>query len=272
MSPATRLILVAWLVLAAALPARAEQPFDPFDVGFRPPEDARLPGEAELVDRFGRPVALSALLGERPVIFAPVYYTCPNICGVTLGGLFEALANVPLEPGRDFTVVAVSIHPGEGPAEARAAADEAMARYFGEAPVGSVRFLTGTEDQIARVMEAIGFDYRWDPEREEYSHAAGVAVATADGRLARWLPGVVFQPSDLRLAVLEAGEGRIGSLTDRLLLLCYHYDPASGQYNSIVQGSLQIGGGLTVLVLGGFIARSLIRDRRRKPADGGEGG
>lgn len=286
MSPAVRLLggirpalaaiglAVGLAVMAAALPAAAAEPFDPFAIGFQPPEDARLPGSAQLVDRFGTPVRLSALLGERPVILAPVYYTCPNVCGVTLAGLFDALGHVPLEPGRDFTVLAVSIHPEEGPAEARAAADAARQRYRGEMLDGAVHFLTGSEAAIAAVMTAIGFDYRWDPERQEYAHAAGVVVATADGRLARWLPGVTFQPSDLRLAVLEAGEGRIGSLTDQLLLLCYHYDPASGQYNSIVQGSLQVGGVLTVLAVGGFIGRSLWRDRRHKAAERerGEGG
>lgn len=261
-------LLKAMLLAMLLFPTGPASAIDPFAVGFQPPDDARLPGEAALVDHNGAPMRLEELIGGPPLILAPVYYTCPNICGVTLDGLFDALGHVPLQPGRDFRVLTLSIHPEEGSEEARAARREALARFSGELPGDAVRFLTGSEAEIAAVMQAVGFGYRWDPERQEFAHPAGVIVATGDGRVARWLPGVAFQPSDLRLAVLEAGEGRVGSLTDRLLLLCYHYDPASGQYNSIVQGSLQIAGTVTVLALAGFIGHGLLRDRAARHRQG----
>ena len=260
------LLLVAVLGIAMApTPGRAQQPFDPFaaaKIEQRP--GALLPRDAAFVDDEGQPVRLGDYLGEKPVLLAPVYYTCPNLCGVTLSGLFTGLRGLDWTPGEAFEIVAVSIDPAETAADAAKAKAEALRIYGRGAAAAGVHFLTGGEAAIAKVTDAIGFKYAWDERIKQYAHVAEVAVVTPKATLARWLYGVQYRPTDLRLALTDAGQGRIGTVTDQLLLLCYHYDPVSGRYGSIIQGSLRIGGLATFAGLAGFIVLALRRERRER--------
>jgi protein SCO1 len=210
-----------------------------------------LPRQLVLTDSAGRPTALGAFLGRRPLLLAPVDYHCKNICGFTLADLFAALQQLDWTPGRDYDVLVVSIDP------AATAADAAAASRRG--PEG-IHFLAG---DASALTEAIGFRYAYDPESEQYAHPAAVAVVTPDGRLARWLYGYPFEPSDLRLALTEAGGGTIGTIGDRLWLLCHAYDPATGRYTAAVDQLLEAGGGFTVLLLGGFVLIALKREAGR---------
>jgi protein SCO1/2 len=126
-----------------------------------------------------------------------------------------------------------------------------------------IHLLTGTQPAIDAVTGALGFQYAWDEELGQYAHASAVAVLTPDGRLSRWLYGLSYQPEDLRLAVVEAGRGAVGTLTDRILLLCYHYDPATGRYGGLVWTGLRVGGGLTILALLGYGGALILRERKR---------
>ena len=171
---------------------------------------------------------------------------------------------MPLEPGRDYRVLVVSIDPRERPADAAAAKMRAMTRLAAGRLSAATRFLTGPESSSAALMDAIGFRYRWDPQLQQYAHASGIALLTPDGRLARWLAGIGLEPADLRLALAEAGRGGIGGLADRLLLLCAHYDPRTGRYTSVVDGALKIGGLIIVLALAIPIALAVARERRRQ--------
>lgn len=227
---------------------------------------AEVPADVSFVDEFGDPVTIGSFLGEKPVLLVPVYYTCPNLCGVTLAGLFSGLEDMPLEPGSHYRVVAVSIDPREGPAEAAQAKADALKLFPHRNGDAAFHFLTGHPQGIERVMDAIGFQYGWDEEIQQYAHAAAVAVLSPQGRVARWLYGVQYEPLDLRLALTEAGRGAVGGISEQLLLLCYHYDPMTGRYGSLIQGSLRIGGLLTVAALGGFIGMSLYRERARARA------
>jgi protein SCO1/2 len=243
------------LALAAGL---APAPSRAVPVSVTPPLGAAIPPDLVFRDEAGRTLRLADLLGATPVILAPVYYTCPNICGVTLATLFAGLADTSLAPGADYRVVAVSIEPAEGPADAAQAKAKALERF--QIADDAVRFLTGDAGPL---MQAIGFRYGRSARADELEHAVGAAVLTADGRLSRWLPGLGFQPEDLRLALVEAGRGRIGNLADRLLLLCSHFDPETGRYTSSVMALARGLGGATVLLVAGAIGGAVLLERRR---------
>lgn len=258
------LLLPLFALLAAALPAVAapQGRFDPFaEAGIDQKPGARIPTDLTFTDSRGEPATLAALAGGKPLLLAPVQHDCPNICGVTLSGLVQAVSMQKFRPGRDFNIVAFGIDPKETPADA--AAD--MKRLQEAAPRAAnvpVRAVTGTAENVAAVTDALGYRYGWDERIGQYAHVAAVAVLTPDGRLGRWLYGINPQPTDVRLALADAGSGKIGNWSDALLLLCYHYDPATGTYNSVIWSLLRVGGGLTLALGIGGIAFALVRERR----------
>lgn len=248
--------LLLFLLLLAA-PARALDPFR--DAGIDHLSDAAVPMDTPFREADGTPVTLRAIAAGRPILLAPVQHDCPNLCGLTLAGLAQAIAAQHFAAGRDFAVVAFGIDPREGPAEARAALDRLAATF----PGLPMHALTGAAPDVAAVTAALGYRYAWDPALGQYAHVAAVAALTADGRLARWLYGVAPAPTDVALALTEAGEGTVGDWTDQLLLLCYHYDPETGRYGPLVWTLLRVGGGLTAAAAAGFVLLSLRRERRR---------
>lgn len=254
----TRLLPALALLLAAA--SAAAGPFNPFaGAGIDPKPGAQLPVDIPFTDQAGAPATLRQLGAGKPIVLAPVLHNCPNICGVTLGGLMSAIDAQPYRPGRDFAVVAFGIDPAEGREDA-----QKTVRNLGQRNGGTegIHALTGQDANVRAVTEALGYRYAFDPGIGQYAHIAAVAVLTPDGRLARWLYGVAPDPTDLRLALTEAGHGTIGGFGDQLLLLCYHYDPTTGRYSSVIWLLLQLGGGATVLALGGFVGLAVLRERR----------
>jgi protein SCO1 len=256
-----RLRLAFALVFNAlpALAAPAPAP-DLSDIAASPPVGARVPADTMFRDAKDHAMPLAELLSGPPVVLALAYYTCPNLCGVTLGGIASALKDTGFRPGADFRLAALSINPDEGPADAAPARSKALDRL---GTADGVQFLTGNEPAIRRVAEAVGFRFRWHDGLQQFIHPVGVFVLTPDGRVSRWISGAGFDGTNLRLALTEAGGGRIGDLTDRLRLLCYHYDPVHGIYTNMVLGSLRVAGTLTVLGLAGGIGWTLWRERRR---------
>jgi protein SCO1/2 len=249
---------VAALAFLLSVPAAAGTAFDPFTaVKIDPPPHAAVPVDALFLNGDGRSVRLGDYFGSRPVVLAPVYFDCPNICGTTLTQLARAVAASGLKPGTDFELVALSFDAREGPAQAAKAA----ARI----PTRPMHLLTGAQASIDAVTGALGFDYAWDKELGQFAHASAVAVLTPDGKLSRWLYGLSYQPEDLRLAVVEAGHGAVGTLTDRILLLCYHYDPVAGRYGGLVWTALRVAGGLCLVALLGYAAAMIRRERRGTP-------
>jgi protein SCO1/2 len=219
---------------------------------------ASIPSEVMLEDAGGQTLAIGDLLGRRPVLLAPVDYRCKNICGFTIAGLLGALDELEWRPGQDYDLVVFSIDPASRATDAGTARQEQLARFPSLADEG-VRFLAG---DASALTAAVGFRYAYDAETEQYIHPAAVAVVTPEGRLSRWLYGYPFEASDLRLALVETGGGAIGTLSDRVWLLCYGYDPATGKYSAAVHRLLEAGGSLTVLLLGGLVLRMLRRERR----------
>ncbi|HWL69537.1 MAG TPA: SCO family protein [Geminicoccus sp.] len=254
-----RAVLLLVLVLLP-LPATGFDPFTRTGIDRRP--DAVVPVDRPFRDEAGRTVTLRALARSRPILLAPVLHACPNICGVTLAGLAQAIRAQSFRPGRDFTVIAFGIDPAEGPVQAAAQLADLRQAFPGVTAQG-FHALTGGAAEVAAVTDALGYRYAWDDDISQYAHIAAIALLTPDGRLSRWLYGLTPDPTDLRLALTEAGEGRIGGWADQLLLLCYHYDPQAGRYGPVIWTVLRIAGVGTALAGIGLIGRSLLRERRR---------
>jgi len=266
-----RFLLACAGVCALLSPAVSTQAFGgppPPPVSWEQRLGEELPLEATFLDHDGEEVALGDCFGDRPVILALVYYECPMLCNLVLDGLVRALDEVAFDAGDDFEVVVVSIDPGETPELARGRRDHYLEAYGRAGTEDAWTFLIGDDDTIRALTRAVGYGYTYVPETDEYAHPAGVTVVTPEGRISRVLFGADFEPRDMRLALVEASEGAIGSAVDAVLLRCFFYDPAKGRYGFAIMSSLRILGVVTVLVLGGFVTRMLLRDRRRQPVEG----
>jgi protein SCO1/2 len=259
-----RVILALLLLCSMALQTCAAQAFDPFssaaiDIA-RVGKPVAL--DVHLTDQQGRAVRLGDLLRGQPALLVPLYYRCPNVCGAALSTLFSQLANQPYRLGRDFQVIAFSFDPREDAGAAREELRKLSQHWPSLATEPGLHLLTGDAAASQALTRSLGFGYRLDEQLGQYAHSSAVAVVTGDGRLSRWLYGLGYQADDLRLALTEAGQGRLGALREQLLLLCYHYDPQSGTYSSRIIYLLQVAGIGTVMVLGLFIFLALRRDRR----------
>jgi protein SCO1/2 len=233
------------------------------EIGFDQKLGNALPLDAPFVDETGAAVRLGDYFGKRPVVLSLVYFDCPMLCTISLNGLASALDILSFEPGREFELVSISFEPKEGPAQAAAKKKVELARYKRPSAAGAWHFLTGRPESIDRVTKAVGFRYVWDAETKQYAHPAGTVIATADGRVSRYLFGIEYSPKDLRLALVESGDGKIGGLVDQALLFCYQYNPHTGRYSAAIIGVIQVAAALTVLALGGFI---FVMWRREKAA------
>lgn len=225
---------------------------------------ASLPLNAVFRDETGSQVTLSHYFGERPVVLAMAYYRCPNLCTVVLNGMLESLRDVRQEVGRDFDVVVVSIDPKETPSLAAEKKHTYSTRYGRPGSAKGWHFLTGNEPAIRQLADAVGFHYVYEPQSQQYAHASGIVIVTPDGKVSRYFLGIEYPPKEVRAALLQASESKIGSLTSRLLLLCFHYDPHTGRYTLIITRVLQIAGIGTALLVGGMIVWMACYERRRE--------
>jgi protein SCO1/2 len=234
----------------------------PDQIGITPRLGNRVPLELEFTDADGRTSRLGDGLGSRPVILHLVYYQCPMLCKLSSDGLLRALDTLSLKPGQDFSIVTVSFDPREGPELSAGARQVAIERYGREAVEQGWRFLTGDEAAIAALCESVGFRYKYDEELGQFAHASGIFVLTPDGTLSRFLSGVEFSPRDLRLALVDASAGNIGTATDQVLLMCYMYDPITGKYGLAIITLIRIAGIVTVIVMAAGICMMLRRERQ----------
>lgn len=223
-----------------------------------------LPLHLPFRDSRGETTTLGTLFPPRPVLLVPVYYRCPMLCGETLHGLAGALKALPFAVGRELDVVVVSFDPNETPEQAASKRDEILEIYGERGAPAGWHFLTGSDESVRALNEAIGFRYARDTKRDLYAHAAVVVLATPEGRVSRYFFGIDYAPRDLRLGLLEASKGSIGSIVDELLLYCYHYDPSTGRYGVVILNVLRIAGVATTLLLGGFMILSFRHDWRSR--------
>ena len=222
----------------------------------------QMPLATPLTDEAGRAVTLGDYFGRKPVVLTFVYYQCPMLCPLTLNGISSALKVLPFTPGKDFEVVVISFDPRDTPEAANAKKRAHLAHWKTEDTASGWHFLTAEESAITQLTSAAGFAYQWDDATNQFAHVSGLLTLTPDGRLARYFYGVEYSPKDLRLALIESGQGRIGSLVEEVLLFCFDYDPATGRYGWAVMTLVRIGGLLTVAAVLGFVVVMRRRERR----------
>jgi protein SCO1/2 len=268
--------VVSLLALAAALSAgsagaRAQEVKGPEvgllrKVAFGQNLDAQLPLDTALRDESGRDVRLGDFFGTRPVVLLFVYYECPMLCTLELNGLVRNLRALSMTAGKEFEIVTVSIDPTETPALARAKKAGYLKRYGRPGAEAGWHFLTGDGPEVRRLADTVGFQYVYDPRSKQYAHPAGLVVATPQGRLARYIYGVDFPANTLRWSLVEASSGKVGTPVDRVLLMCFHYDPTTGRYNFAVMTAVRALGVATVAGLLTFMLVMHRRDRRNAAA------
>lgn len=220
--------------------------------------DQQLPLDLMFRDESGNNVKLGQYFGQRPVVLAFVYYDCPMLCTQVLNGMVTSFRVLPFQVGKEFDVVTISFDPRETAALAQSKkkvyVDYLPEKLRANAATGW-HFLTGDQENIAKITEAAGFHYRWDEKTQQYAHASAIMVTTPQGKLSRYFYGVDYPARYLRLGLIESSENKIGSTADQLLLFCYHYDPATGKYGARIMRLMRISGGITLL---GIIAMVLL--------------
>jgi protein SCO1/2 len=240
-------------------------------VGFEQKLDAQLPLDLEFTDSAGQNVRLGDYFGDKPVILSLGYYECPMLCALVRNGLFESLQGLEyFTAGEDFEVVVVSIDPAETPEIAETKRRVTVMSY-GRSLDGQLdksgrgwNFLVGDEDAIATLADAVGFRYTYDLKIDEYVHPSGIMVVTPEGRVSKYLYGIQYPALDMRLALVEAADNKIGTAVDQFLLTCYHYDPVEGQYTLFVSNLTRIAGFSTVAIIGTVLGLLLYRERHKK--------
>lgn len=260
-------LLAALLATAPLAAAQIMNGPEPPRVEWEQRLGSQLPLATPLVDHEGHAITLGECFGERPVLLALVYYECPMLCDLVFEGLLSSLRTLDFQPGADFDLVAVSIDPDEGPALAAGKRVSVLKDYgipADDPRARGLHFLTGQESAVRGIADAVGFVYTYVPETDEWAHPAGITLATRDGAVSRVLFGVEFAARDLRFAMIEASDGRIGSPLDQALLRCFHYDPTRGKYGFAILATIRILGLATLTVLGSFIGLWLWRERRNR--------
>ncbi len=226
---------------------------------------AQAPLDLEFNDESGQLVTLRRYFGK-PVILALVYYQCPSLCNMVLNGLVRSVKGLPLTPGEDYEVVAVSFDPRETPEMARAKKQTYMKNYNRPGTEKGWHFLTGDEAASKALADSVGFRFVYDTMTNQYAHGSGIILLTPEGRTSRYFFGIDYPERDVRLGLVEASHGRIGSAIDQVELYCFHYDPANGKYGLVIMNVLRLGGVLTLGLLGGFMIIMFRRDfRARQP-------
>jgi protein SCO1 len=240
------------------------------DIGLDQKLNDRVPLNLPFRDETGRTIHLGDLLKGRPLILVLAYYECPMLCTQVLNGLTSTLGVLSFSIGREFDVVTVSFDPRDTAALAASKKAAYLERYrsisLSQArpdAEANWRFLTGDQLAITALTRAVGFRYAYNKEVDQFAHASGFLVLTPDGRISRYFYGIEYGPRDVRLALVEAADRKIGSAVDELMLYCFHYDPASGRYSFAVMSVVRLAGIATVLAMAGFILALRHRDGRR---------
>ena len=236
-------------------------------VSFEQRLNEQLPLDLPFRNEAGRAVKLGDYFGRKPIVLTFVYYECPMLCTEVLNGLESSLRVLNETVGKEFDVVTVSFDPNETPVLAAGKKQAYLERYKRPEAERGWHFLTGDQASIDALTKAAGFQYFWDEASHQFAHASGIIVATPAGRVSRYFMGIDYSPRDVKFALIESSNEKIGTLAERLLLYCYHYDPARGNYGFVAMRAVRIGGGVTLLALAGFVAVSLRRDSRRLDTD-----
>jgi protein SCO1 len=259
------MVVAMGLMLARATTTIGQSPLGPPvpDVGIDQHLDQNVPLDLAFRDEQGRAARLGDYFGDKPVVLVLAYYQCPMLCTQVLNGLTRTASALPWPAGEKYRIVVVSIDPTETAELAAAKKRTYLKLYTYRNTAAGWSFLTGDEANIKRLADAVGYRYRYDPVTRQYAHGSGIMVLTPGGKLSRYFYGIDYPTRDLRLALVEASEGKIGSPVDQVLLLCFHYDPLTGKYGLAIMNVLRVLGAATVAALGSFIVINVRRDRLR---------
>lgn len=275
--PFLAVVLSAALV-GASLPARAQGMHDAApgrmpstelppilkNVRYEQRLDNQVPLNLAFRDENEKAVHLNAYFGGKPVVLILAYYRCPMLCSQVLAGATHAFTQLPFRIGQQFNVLTVSFDPKETPALARSAKETYLRSYGHPEAADGWHFLTGQQPEIAALTQAVGFHYAWDPQTQQYAHATGIVVLTPRGKVAQYFYGIDYPAQDLRLALVQSSQEKIGSLADEVLLYCCKYDPNTGRYTAIIGRVLQIAGAFTLLILGGVLFLLFHLDKKKR--------
>lgn len=256
------LVAAAFLLAASTLYADNSMPTILQGVNIEQKLGMLVPTDLSFTNEMGEAVTLEQLLDGKPAVLNLVYYECPMLCTQVLNGLISSLRPLNFTPGNEFQIITVSFDPDETPELAQAKKKAYLQEYGRPDAEAGWHFLTGSEESIRRLTDAVGFRYSYDPEIDQYAHASGIMVLTPEGRLARYFYGIEYSTRDLRLALVEASENRIGNPVDQFLLFCFHYDPTTGKYSAYALNLIRLGGIITVLGLSIFIIAMKKKERK----------
>lgn len=257
--------VLALALLATPLLAEtsATPPVLPGKVTITQKLNAQVPLDLMFRDETGNIVRLRDYFNHgKPVLLSFMYYRCPMLCSTVMEGVTSALTELKFNVGDEFDVLTVSIDPRDMPEQAVEKKAKYVKRYGRLNAAAGWHFLTGSDPSIKALTNAVGFEYAYDPKTDNFAHGTMLAVLTPDGRLSRYFYGFEYKPRDLRLGIVEASAGKVGAATDQLLLLCYHYDPATGKYSRNAMTLVRASGVATMMTLAGFIFVMLKKDRR----------
>jgi protein SCO1/2 len=260
---ASMLLVLIGFVGVSASAQQVSKPAILNQVGIAQNLNAQIPPDLLFRDETGKSVRIGDFFGQKPIVLSLVYFDCPALCTEVLNGELRTMKAISLDLGKDFDAVTVSFEPKDTPALAKAKRDVYIGQYGRPGAVDHWHFLTADQASIDALTNAVGFHYAYDSSIRQYAHAAAILVLTPDGRIDRYFYGVIYPARDVRLGLVEASEGKIGTLTDHALLYCYQYDPMTGKYGVVVMNVLRAAGGLTVLILGIFMAVMFLRERKR---------
>jgi len=219
-------------------------------VNFEQHLGSQVPLGATFKDEAGKTVSIGSYFGKKPVVLILAYYRCPMLCSEVLSGVTSSLKKLNFKVGDQFSVVTLSFDPTETPALAAQTKQIYIKQYGDPAAGASWHFLTGAKSQIDRVTDAVGFHYKYFPQTKQYAHAAGIVVLTPTGKVGQYFYGIRYPERDLRLALVQSSQEKIGSPVDQLLLFCCTYDPDTGRYHALIGRVLQVVGGVTILLIG----------------------
>jgi protein SCO1/2 len=257
-------ISLVFFVSIAASAARAgdSRPLFLREVEFDQRLGAQVPLGVEFNDEAGRTVRFGDCCEGKPTILVLAYFRCPMLCTQVLNNLTKALRGLEFTIGQEFNVVTVSFDARETPELAAAKKANYVEDYGRPGDGRGWHFLTGTQESIDALTAAVGFRCLYDPKADQFAHASGIVVLTPGGEVSRYFYGIDYPPRTLRLGLVEASDGKVGSAVDKVLLFCFHYDASAGKYTATVMNLVRLAGGLTVLLLGVFLGRAWRRDRR----------
>ena len=238
------------------------------NVGFDPELHKQIPPDAAFTDENGRSVQLKEYFGKKPVVLAFVYFTCPMLCNQVEQTLVGTLKMISFNPGADYEVVFISFDPSDTPDAALKKKHEAMSRFARPGTEPGWHFLTGSKEAIDVVTKAADFRFNYDPKSKLFGHASGILLLTPDGRISRYFFGVDYPSSNVRLGLVDASSGKIGTPVDHILLFCYQYDPTKARYSATVLTVIRMGGVVTLFCMAlGFM---IFRRHERRPGASGK--